>query len=261
VQSKRAEFYSSFAIISFFAAIGLRLVMLLFDLSGAFTAIYYLLIVLGIALIAFDSFNQKEYSPAFEFKNNFHLNIFSYLASFGFFVDFVHNCVRMFFSAQDGSYRNLIYFVPVCFTCLFALLSCFYFYTVGLSFGDKNYDFRELKVMHLAPLFWSVTHVLTVMHQAVSVKWDIDAVVKYVMLIFGVCFFFSFASEIESKSAAKASTLFLARSYSSLCIIFFINRLMLLLSSNASISDGDSVFAVSLLLICTFVFFFEKNIS
>lgn len=260
MRSLGAKLYSYLAIIVFFAVVGLRLFMLLYDLPRQFSIVYYCLIAFGVLLIAFDSFKQKEYPPAFEFDNNFHLNGFSYLASLGFFADFVHNCVKLFFSAQDSSYKNLIFFIPICFSCLFALLSCFYFYTVGLSYGDKNYDFRELKILHLAPLFWSVAQVLSIMQQAISFFRNVDSVVKYAMLVFAVCFFFCFAGEIESDKGAKSATLFLARGYAYLSIMFFINRLMLLLSGNASINDSDGIFAVSVLLICAFVFFFEKNI-
>ncbi|MFR5874945.1 MAG: hypothetical protein ACLUFN_00490 [Eubacterium sp.] len=260
MQSTGAKLYSFLAIISFFAAVGMRLSMLLLDLSAAFGIAYYVLIATGLVLIAVDSFKQKKYAAAFEFENNFHLNAFSYLASLGFFVDFVHSCVRIFFSAQDGSYRILVSFIPLCLICLFALLSCFYFYTVGLSYGDKNYDFRELKVLHLAPLLWSVSQALSIMHQAISFSRDVENVIKYTVMIFGVCFFFCFASEIESDGGAKPSTLFLARAYSYISVIFFIDRLMLLLNGNAKISDDDGVFSLSVLLISAFVFFFEKNI-
>lgn len=260
MQSTGAKLYSLFTIVSFFAAVGLRLSMLLFDLSGVCGIAYYVMIAFGIVLIAVDSFGQKNYAAAFVFKNNFHLNAFSYLASLGFFVNFVHSCVSVFLSAQDGSYNNFTYFIPLCLICFFSLLSCFYYYTVGLSFGDKNYDFRELKVLHLAPLFWTVSQMLTVMQQAISFSRDIDCVIKYTMLIFGVCFFFCFASEIESSAGAKPSTVFLARAYSYLSVIFFIDRLMLLLAGSAEIGDDDGILAVSVLLICTFVFFFEKNI-
>lgn len=260
MQSTGAKLYSLFAIISFFAAVGLRLSMLLFDLTKAFGIVYYIMIAAGVILIAVDSFKQKNYAGAFGFKNDFHLNAFSYLASLGFFVNFVYSCVKIFISAQDGSYKSLTYFIPLCLICIFALLSCFYFYTVGLSFGDKNYDFRELKIMHLAPLFWVGAHMLSVMHQAVSISRDINSVIKYAMLISGICFFYCFAGEIQSSGGAKPSTVFLARAYSYLSVMFFIDRLMLLLSGNAAIGDGDGLLAVSVLLICTFVFFFEKNI-
>jgi hypothetical protein len=260
VRSVGAKLYSLFAIIIFFAAVGLRLFMLLCELSKTYAIAYYVMLAFGVMLIAFDSFKNKDYPPAFEFKNNFHLNGFSYLASLGFFVDFVHNCVRLFVSAQDGSYKNLTYFIPICLSCLFALLSCFYFYTIGLSYGDKNYDFRELKVLHIAPLFWSVAQVFSIMQQAISFSRNVDSVVKYAMLVFAVCFAFCFASEIESSKGAKPITLFLARGYSYLSVMFFINRFMLLLSGNANINDDDGIFAVSVLLICAFVFFFEKNI-
>ena len=50
------------------------------------------------------------------------------------------------------------------------------------------------------------------------------------------------------------------RLYSYIAAVYFIDRLMLLFSQKTAVSDFDGIFSVSALLICTFVFFFERNI-
>lgn len=260
MQSTNSKFYFVFVILSLFAAAGLRLSMFLFNPSEAVNCAYYAVVVLGAVMIALNSFGSKSFANAFIFKNDFHLNIFSYAACIGFFADFVYQCAEIFLSVEDGDYKNLTHFVPLCFVCFFSLLSCFYFYTVGLSFGDKNYDFRELKIMHLAPVFWSGAKILLLMQFAINPFSDIGGVLKYAVLIFAVCFFYCFASEIENDKGARPVTVFFARAFSYCSMLFFIDGIIVLLSKNAAVTDENTVFSVCALLIGSFAFFFEKNI-
>lgn len=260
MQTKIAKLFSSLAILLFFASIGLRLAMLLFDLDNIAVVFYYVVVVSGILAVSLESIDTKEYANAFIFKNNFHLNIFAYIASLGFFMDFVHLCIIAFSSIENAEYKQPVFFIPVCLSAFFALMSCFYFYTVGMSFGDKNYDFRELRILHLAPVGWAVSQILSVLQQSISFMTDMDSIIKYLALIFCVLFFYFFAAEIERDSAAKAATLICARALYFISALFLANRLMLFLSHNASVADDDSLLSVSVFLIATFVFFFEKNI-
>lgn len=260
MQSTNSGFYFVFVILSLFAAAGLRLSMFLFNPSEAISGIYYAVVILGAVMIAFNSFRSKSYANAFIFKNDFHLNIFSYAACIGFFADFVYQCVEIFLSVEDGDYKNLTHFIPQCLVCFFSLLSCFYFYTVGLSFGDKNYDFRELKIMHLAPVFWSGSKILLLMQFAINPFSDIGDVLEYAVLIFAVCFFYCFASEIENDKGARPVTVFFARAFSYCAMLFFIDSIVMLFSKNSSITDENVLFSVFALFICSFAFFFEKNI-
>lgn len=260
MQNTGAGFYSLFAVISFFAAVCLRLSMLLFDLSLFANYFYYLIVFSGIVFIGIECFKRKQYASAFVFENVFHLSFFSYVASLGFFADFIHQCVKIFFSIENESNKNFTYFIPVCFICLTALLSSFYFVNVGMSFSDKNYDFREFKLFHMIPVVWALFHIIVNLSEAVRFSRDIDDIIKYLVLIFSVCFFYCFASEIDNKNGAKRKTVFFTESFSFCSILFFINRLMLLLGKTVPLNDSDGVFALSCFLINGFVFFFSKNI-
>lgn len=260
VQSTNSKIYFVFVILSLFASAGLRFSMFLFNASEAINCIYYIVVILGAVMIALNSFRNKSYANAFIFKNDFHLNIFSYVACIGFFADFVYQCVEIFLSVDDGDYKNPIRFIPLCLICFFSLISCFYFYTVGLSFGDKNYDFRELKIMHLAPIFWSGVKILSQMQYAINPLKDIGSMLEYILLIFAVCFFYCFASEIENDKGAKPSTVFFAREFSYFSMLYFIDGIVMLFSKSSSLTDKNVVFSVCALFICSFAFFFEKNI-
>ncbi len=260
MQNTGARYYSLFAVISFFAAVCLRLSMLLFDLSLYANYVYYLLVFSGIIFIGIECSKRKTYAPSFIFENVFHLSFFSYVASFGFFTDFIHQCVKIFLSIENETNRNLTYFIPVCFICLTALLSSFYFVNVGLSFSDKNYDFREFKLFHIIPIGWALFHIIVNLSEAVSFSRDIDDIIKYLVLIFSVCFFYCFACEIDNDNGTKRITVFFTEAFSYCSILFFINRFMLLLSASAPINDSNGILSLSCFLINGFVFFFSKNI-
>ena len=73
----------------FFATVGLRLFMLLFDLSGFTVTIFYCLLSAAVAATAYNALRVKSYSQAFNFKSHFHFDIMSYIGALGFFTDFV----------------------------------------------------------------------------------------------------------------------------------------------------------------------------
>lgn len=114
--------------------------------------------------------------------------------------------------------------------------------------------------MHLAPVFWSGAKILSLMQYAISPLTDIGGVLKYAMLIFAVCFFYCFASEIENDKGAKPSTVFFAREFSYFSMLFFIDSLVMLFSKSLKLTDENIVFSICALFICSFAFFFEKNI-
>lgn len=261
MQSLSARVYSLLSSVFFIVALVLRLVMFLADYSTTAGIFFYLFTALGIACIGLEVKNQNNLSKAFEFNNNYHLNLFSYIASLGFFICFVNQCINIFKSVENGVYNMPTYFVPICVICLFALLSCFYFYTVGMSYGDRGYDFRELKLLHFAPIVWSVAFVLSVMTMAISPLREIDSTLKCIVLVFSVVFFYFFASEIVSDKPAKKATVFFSKAFAGLSIMFFVDMVMLLITRNIKPYDNDFILSISLLMISLFVFFFERNIT
>lgn len=262
MQTVSAKIFSLIAMLLFFATVGLRLFMLLFDLSGAAVAIFYCLFFAAVAATVFNALRVKSYSQPFNFKSHFHFDIMSYIGALGFFVDFVNRCVFIYNAIESTGYKSKIYFTVECAACIAALLSSLYLVAVGISFNDLNYDFRQLKVFRFMPLVWSMTLILLVMQDASGFESDIDEILKQIVLICGACFFYCFAYETlaNDNSSANRATVLFGRLYSYTAVVYFIDRLMLLFSQRAKVSDFDGVFSVSVLLVCFFVFFFERNI-
>lgn len=71
MQTVSAKIFSLIAMLLFFATVGLRLFMLLFDLSGFTVTILYCLLSAAVAATAYNALRVKSYSQAFNFKSHF----------------------------------------------------------------------------------------------------------------------------------------------------------------------------------------------
>ena len=221
--------------------------------------IYIALVAAAIISISYESLKTKRYAKAFEFKNAFHLDVFSYLTSAGMFLSFITQCV-MLYSAFSTPKRSLTVILSTIMSALCALVSSVYFIIVGFSFGDKNYDFREFKLIHIVPMLWALSNVFNLVELSTGFEKSIDSVLKYTTVMILVCFFYCFALETDSDEKAHNTTVLFARLYSYLSILFFTDRLILVLTGNVRLFGAENAFALTGLMICGFTFFFEKNI-
>lgn len=248
------------SLLLFLFGVGVRFALLLSSGGVVLTILYYVALVLGIVFLAYDSYRVKAYANVYNFDNRFHLNVFSFGAGVGFFVDFVVSMIGIYHSIDDKSYHILTAFIPLCAGCVFALLSSFYYIVVGSSFGGSNYDFRKFRAFHIVPLLWVGAKLFGILDQAVSLLQDDIIVLKYVVLIFGVCLFFFLVNEVDNTDGASGNTVFLMRAFYYTGIMYFINELMLLLSRSIYFSFDDGMLGVTVLLISGFMYFCEKNI-
>ncbi len=254
-----ARLYSLFATIIFFAAAFLRLLMLLFDLSEIVFA-YYLLIFAGVFFIWRKTFSCKEYENAF-FGEKPEMCKMSKIASAGFFIEFVHICVNVYYMFENDGYKNTAYFLPVCIAGFAALLTCYYFYIFSLTYRDNNFDFRNLKLLHLSAIVWCACRLLSLMSQPVSFTTDIDGTIKNIVFVLAICFYCRFSFEIEDNNKTKPSTLFTASAFSYLGSAFFINRIMSSIFSSSVVNWDDNVTALSVVMMGAFAFYFQKSID
>ena len=242
------------------AALGVRLYSLVSGKAGVLDNVFYLFILTAVILVAWECFQHKSYARVFMFENRFHLNVFSYLAAFGFFAEFISLCHMIYQSIESGAYNIFSYFAPQCLICVSALLSSFYLCAVALSFGSKRYDFRTMRLIHLVPLIWAIGRMLTLIENVDTLQGNPNTVVKYAVLVFALCFTFMLAYEVERTEGAKRITVFFTRAFSLLAEIFFFDSLMLLLAGKTKLNAPDTVLSFSLLLISSFAFFLEKSI-
>jgi hypothetical protein len=86
VQKIVAKYYFLFAVTSLFAAVLLRLLMLLFNLKVGFGFLFYILCAVGIAFLAVSAFGRKDYPNAFDKTNSKGMNLSAYIASLGYIL-------------------------------------------------------------------------------------------------------------------------------------------------------------------------------
>ena len=230
-------------------------------MSYTLAFIYVALAVAAVAGIAFESLKTKEVptATAFEFRNPFHLDVFSYIASAGFFISFLTQCVLLY-EAFGEKRVSLTYILPLIMSGLTALVSSVYFIIIGFSFGNKNYDFREFRLVHIVPMLWAISCIFNLLEVSSGFEKSIDSILKYTMMLMLVCFFYCFAMEVDSGSGAKKTTVLFARLFSYLSVLFFIDRLTLVLTEKEVLFGAENLTAITCALLCGFAFFFEKNI-
>ena len=253
--------YSIFALLAFLAAVGTRDIELITgDITVTGACVFYLALAFGLAMLMIDSFRVKEYAPAFCYDSKFRIGVLGYLAAVGFFVDFVYGAVRIYGSVDSGSFHNPVDFLPLCICTLLSLVCSFYYVMVGLSFSSPAYDFKELKITHIAPVFWAVVKIISVLPQAVKLSRDVDEILKYIVLIFLAGGLYFFAYEVSAQQGTHPVSMFMFRGSFYTGLLFFFDRIMLLLSGSSTVGDADGILSVTVLSISVFMYFFEKNI-
>ena len=129
-----------------------------------------------------------------------------------------------------------------------------------MSYHSTRYDIRGLKLFHVVPLLWAVSRMLSLIEQAEILGGNPNAVLKYASLVFALCFCYCVAHEIEHASNTRAATIFFSRAFSFVGELYFMDSLMLVFSGYFKVYDEDFLVSVSILLLCSFAFFFDKNI-
>lgn len=258
MQKNFSAIYTYTVILSLLTAPIIRLVGVLAGI-GFLNILFIAIVCFALGIIAFDSFSGKNYAIAFDYKNQFHLDRYSYIAAAGFFFNFLTQCVLFFGALMSGSY-NMTYLLPIVMSGIGAIVSSVYFIIVGFSFGEKSYDFREFRLIHILPILWSISCIFNLIEISSGFEKDTDSFLKYLMMILLALFFYFFASEVDSSKGAKMPTVFLARAYSYVSILYFFDRLILILSRKVPLIGAENAFAITCVMIASFTFFFEKNI-
>lgn len=258
--SERIASLSTMGVI--FTAAAALIVRLYGILHGGTAAniVFYVLLAASVGIACVDGAVRKQFAPAFLFKNRFHLDVFSVMTAGGFFLEFVSACHVLYQSVQSGLWHRPTVFAPQCCIAVFSLMSGFYFCCVAMSFHSERYDFRALKLWHLAPLLWALSRMLTLMTEADELRGNPNAAMKYAALTASLVFAYLMAREVGREEGASRWTMMAAAVLPLLGEVYFFDSLMLLLAGKTALNAPDTVLAGTLFLISTFPFFFEKNI-
>lgn len=252
--------YSKYALLLFIVAVVLKCVEQFVKNAFALSVGFYVALFLGLLMIAIETFTQKEFANAFCFDNGFRLDLFSYIAGVGFFVDFVSSAFQIYDVINTFSYNILVRVVPLVLECIFAVLSSACMVAIGLSFGKNScYDFRSLKVFNIVPLAFFTSKGIAMLSQIGDVK-AIDTVLMYMLFGLGILSFFFFAREVENSGGASNVSVFMFRAFNYVAVMYFFCIIMLVLNDHIKVVSFDFANAITYLFVGVFVYFLEKNI-
>lgn len=252
--------YSQISLLLFVASIIFKAVGTFASASPVLSVLFFVCLFLGIALIAVETFGQKNFAPAFNFENKFHLSFFAAAAALGLFADFVSDALALYGIVNGDGYNIAVGAVTVGAQGAFALLGAVCMIMVSLSFKkDTRYDFRELKLLNISPLLWAVSKGVLMLTELEN-GFSATEVVRYIAVISAIAAFFFFAKEVDSKGGAAAVSVFSFRMFAYFAVMYFICRLCDMLGTKLSPIDGDSFFSYTMLLTGAFAYFLEKNI-
>jgi hypothetical protein len=204
-------------LLTFVAAVGagaMHLVQLLKQLDSAESSSsadslgVYILILLGFVFSIIYASQKKDLAKVFDFeKSTKSIYWAAGLLSVTFFYDFLHQGYNCYSYVSRVSYVEYAYIVPLGISCLFALLSCFYFLTLAITAQNSNYDFRNFTLLHFSPVIWAFVKLLSIMLQIVDVRVNVDVSCEFILLCVVLCFLLSMISGID-KMNAPASRMF-----------------------------------------------------
>lgn len=248
---------SKYALLLFIAGVVLKCVNLLVTDLAVIDALFYVSIVAGLVLLSIETLSNKEFANAFCYDNKFHIDLFSYIAGVGFFVDFVSGVFQIYNLTNTFKYNSIVQLVPMIIQCVLAILSAVSMVAVGLSFAkDSSYDFKGLKGFNVVLLLWFVFKGINLLADNLNV----DNILAFAVLILGILVFYFFLREIENNNGSSPYTVLCLRLFSYLSVMAFMVNLMLVLKGDLKVISTEFANSVTYLFVGGFIYFFEKNI-
>ncbi len=181
------------------------------------------------------------------------------LGAAGVFCDFIYQCVSCYDYVSNTAYpmANRIASIAAC--ALFALLSCVYFIIMSLCARSSSIDLGRLAPLCATPFLWSLCHVFIGLTEYESTYDDTESIIKYIMLIFGLMFFFLLAAQTGKKARSKRGLAFFGFAYSSACFVAAVPRAIAYFYGAELPQAG--YFSLSFLLVGIFAFAAAIEIS
>ncbi len=238
-----------------------RAVSYYIGITPMLNAVFIALVLIGAVMPAIDSFSVKNYAPAFCNCVNPRLKAFTFVLAAGFFADFINRCVSVYYVIENVRYFVVLGVLVRTVSALFALLSTVYFTFTAMSLGKSRFDFRNLKILHLAPVIWALARLFEALEQAgVDISDASGSILKYTMLFAALCFFYFFAAEIENSSGAKPLTVMFSNELSFFSLLFVSESVLALIKNGFSDLSYETVLVLTAAAMCVFGFEFRRNI-
>lgn len=255
MQNKTVRIPLALSFVSAGGAAVLRLIQLLFftdDDTGLVLSggeiysywIYGLLFVCGALCLVYALLQHNAVQAVPDQPHSGKVRFTAYLTAAAFFCDFIHQCSNCFHYIEHTAHleRNLL--VSMVLVAVFALLSSFYFFIIGLTFSGMQYDFRSFRLFHFVTVLWAFTRLLGILIEMVSVSVNTEIVCEFIYLVFLLMFFFSYITAAVSRRNAGRTVVFFALASFLFACVLTLPRLLLMIS-------GHGVLSVQTVFTCT----------
>lgn len=165
--------------------------------EGTIAVFYSASLLLVIAVLAVLLKRDKSsVSNPFE-KSSPALRVFSMLAGASMFCDFIFRIIISYNYITEAQSPQLNYFIPLCISAAASLICAFYFIAVGIVFNNDKYSFGELRYLHIIPLLWAVSVLVTCLTENIDVIYSEERLLHYAVLIFAIVFYIFFISSAD----------------------------------------------------------------
>lgn len=171
--------------------------------------IYGLIFCSAVLCLVF-AFRSKCTAQGIAPKSQGKVAAFAFLNAAAFFIDFVLQAYDCFSYVENTVYLERNELAIMILVGAFALLSSFYYITVGMTLRGSQYDFRSFKLFHFVPVLWAVTRLLDILVEMVNVSMGTETVVEFIYLVFLLMFYFSFITAAVSERNAGRGIVFFA---------------------------------------------------
>lgn len=197
--------------------------------EGTIIAFYFCAVLLFLSILIYFFHNRRadiNDKMFFPFKGeNRMLCITSAAAGISMFCEFIFRILISYNYVSGVSYTRLNYFVPLCISAAFSILCAFYFIAVGISFRSEKYVFGDFKYLHIIPLLWTVSVLVTCLTENVDIIYGEEKLLHYIVLILAIVFFVLFITSSEGLTDLTVLNIF-GVAYGVFAIVLSIPRII-----------------------------------
>lgn len=220
----------------------------------------YAAVFVLIIFVALFSRHKTELSPLLEFQKNSRGECLALsFLSLSFFADFLYQGYNCYDYLSGTNYIEYVYIIPLIISAMFALICCFYFGCAAMTANGSNYDFRNLKVFHFAPIIWGLIKLIIMMLKIIDIRLGIENVLEFLLLAFMMMFFFSFLSMIDNDGVPSRMFVFFATATFALSVILVMPRAALIIIGKAEVLSRVTYSGLNYIAIGIFALTFSSK--
>lgn len=177
----------------------------------------YALLILFAVLAALHSRSKELCNNLLSInKNTRTVSVVTLVTAVSFFFDFVHQCINTYYEFSRDGYADYLYLTVLVLCALLALICSFYFLSCYTTQSGSNYDFKNLKLFHFAPVMWGISRLLVMLQKIIDIRSNAESLIEIVFLSCILGFFICFVAVLDKNGVGSGALVFFAY-----CAFFF----------------------------------------